>query len=298
MSKLTSQELDSSKLAASTTKSGLVQLNNTINSTSTTQAATANAVKTAYDLANHSHPYAATSHTHTASDLPTASTTVSGLVQLNNTINSTSTTQAATANAVKTAYDLANHTHPYLPTGSNGTTTGKLTVNRNATGSISTASALDQFEIVSSNSGSCSGISFHRSGIYAVNFGLDTDNKLKVGGWSMGTNSYEILHKGNESSINAGSVGGYTAAQLMSAGAPIKNIQRGAAVLANSSSLNVTISAVNLSKSFLNIVSWHVGSVAGSTRIYGRLASTTTISFDKTSSTDSGTAYWEVIEFN
>ena len=57
-------------------------------------------------------------HTHSANDitsgtiatarLPTASTSSPGIVQLNNTTNSTSTTQAATANAVKQAYDLAN----------------------------------------------------------------------------------------------------------------------------------------------------------------------------------------------
>ena len=49
---------------ASTTTKGHVQLNNTVTSTSTTQAATANAVKTAYDKGNHNHPYAPTSHTH------------------------------------------------------------------------------------------------------------------------------------------------------------------------------------------------------------------------------------------
>ncbi|EHQ92126.1 tail fiber protein [Desulfosporosinus youngiae] len=56
-------------------------------------------------------------HTHNASDinagtvaiarLPAASTSAAGISQLNNTMTSTSTTQAATANAVKTAYDLA-----------------------------------------------------------------------------------------------------------------------------------------------------------------------------------------------
>ena len=48
------------KNKASTTSEGVVKLNNTISSTSTTEAATANAVKTAYDKANHSHPYAST----------------------------------------------------------------------------------------------------------------------------------------------------------------------------------------------------------------------------------------------
>lgn len=41
------------------------------------------------------------------SQLHSASTSVAGIVQLNNDINSTSTTQAATANAVKQAYDKA-----------------------------------------------------------------------------------------------------------------------------------------------------------------------------------------------
>jgi hypothetical protein len=40
-------------------------------------------------------------------------------------------------------------------------------------------------------------ISFHRPGIYAVHFGLDTDNKLKVGGWTMGANAYAIYHENN-----------------------------------------------------------------------------------------------------
>ena len=42
-----------------------------------------------------------------ALNVNTASTSMAGIVQLNNTITSTSTTQAATANAVKTAYDKA-----------------------------------------------------------------------------------------------------------------------------------------------------------------------------------------------
>lgn len=48
------------------------------------------------------------------SALPTASTTTAGIVQLNDTVSSTSTALAATANAVKTAYDKANHSHPYV----------------------------------------------------------------------------------------------------------------------------------------------------------------------------------------
>lgn len=43
-------------------------------------------------------------------------------------------------------------------------------------------------------------IGLHRSGgSYAVLFGLDTDNRIKVGGWSMGNASYELHHDGNSS---------------------------------------------------------------------------------------------------
>lgn len=42
-------------------------------------------------------------------------TSAKGVVQLTDSTSSTSTTTAATPNSVKTAYDKANHSHPYLP---------------------------------------------------------------------------------------------------------------------------------------------------------------------------------------
>ena len=56
---------DKTKLDGIATGANKTVLNNTVNSTSTTEAATANAVKTAYDKANHSHPYSSSSHNHT-----------------------------------------------------------------------------------------------------------------------------------------------------------------------------------------------------------------------------------------
>ena len=80
---------------ATLTAKGLTQLSNATNSTSETLAATAKAVKTAYDAATRS-----------------ASTSQAGRVQLNDSTNSTSTTQAATPNAVKLAYDRASEALP------------------------------------------------------------------------------------------------------------------------------------------------------------------------------------------
>ncbi|TIW97780.1 hypothetical protein [Mesorhizobium sp.] len=42
---------------------------------------------------------------------------------------------------------------------------------------------------------------FHRAGAFAAYFGLDTDNKWKVGGWSMGAAAYEIVHMGNRATL-------------------------------------------------------------------------------------------------
>lgn len=56
--------------------------------------------------------------------LPASSTFATGIVQLNDNINSTSVTQAATANAVKKAYDKGNHSHPYISTSQKGAAGG------------------------------------------------------------------------------------------------------------------------------------------------------------------------------
>lgn len=46
-------------------------------------------------------------------------------------------------------------------------------------------------------------ITFLRDGAYGVHFGVDVDNKLKVGGWSMGGVAYEIAHGGNFAAITS-----------------------------------------------------------------------------------------------
>jgi len=41
--------------------------------------------------------------------------------------------------------------------------------------------------------GNASFLSFNRNGAFAANFGIDTDNTLKWGGWSLGANAYKLL---------------------------------------------------------------------------------------------------------
>ncbi|EGH1358808.1 tail fiber protein [Escherichia coli] len=133
-----------------TAQKGVVKLNSSTNSTSTTEAATPSAVKAAYDLANGK---AAGSHKHAWGDItgvPDGTTAQKGIVKLNSATNSTSTTEAATPGAVKAAYDLANgkaassHTHAWSQiTGvPDATTAQKGVVKLNsATNSTSTTEA-------------------------------------------------------------------------------------------------------------------------------------------------------------
>lgn len=97
---------------ASLTAKGFTQLSSATNSESEILAATPKAVKAVYDLAAGKAPV---SHTHPWSqitDVPAASLTVKGTVQLSSATNSTSETQAATPKAVKAVYDLANGKQP------------------------------------------------------------------------------------------------------------------------------------------------------------------------------------------
>ena len=102
---------------ASTTQKGIVKLNTSTNSTSTTEAATPSSVKAAYDLANgkYTKPQTGIPSSDLTSDVQATlnkvvdgTTTTKGIVQLTNSTSSTSTTTAATPSSVKTAYDLAN----------------------------------------------------------------------------------------------------------------------------------------------------------------------------------------------
>ncbi|MGZ3770394.1 MAG: tail fiber domain-containing protein [Bdellovibrio sp.] len=79
------------------------------------------------------------------------------------------------------------------------------------------------FQAQAQGSGGTAGaafMSFHRPGNFAAYFGIDTDNQFKVGGWSMGTNSYAIIHTGN---IGSQSVNYANSAGTLSSGATITN---------------------------------------------------------------------------
>jgi len=100
---------------ATTSAYGVTKLSSATNSTAENVAATPKAVKAAYDLAASKGSGTITEvkangtsiATSGVANIPAASTSAYGVTKLNSATNSTSTSEAATASAVKAAYDLA-----------------------------------------------------------------------------------------------------------------------------------------------------------------------------------------------
>jgi hypothetical protein len=105
-----------------------------------------------------------------------------------------------------TILDSSNYTS-YSPPYSGGTLTGTwyFVANRNTS---SDSPALQAY----SNNGSGAIMSFHRGGYYAVNFGLDSDNVIRIGGWSASTNRWQLDMSGN--GTYAGNVTAYSDERL------------------------------------------------------------------------------------
>lgn len=78
--------------------------------------------------------------------------------------------------------------------------------NSNISGSGSGSAALSVFNSTASSSTSAAMLRLARDGLFAANLGIDTDNKLKWGGESLGANAYELWHALNApASLSAGS---------------------------------------------------------------------------------------------
>jgi hypothetical protein len=118
-------------------------------------------------------------------------------------------------------------TYTYLPK-EGGFLTGRLSssagvITGNNTMAISNSS-LGELE-VRNNSNGAAMMAFHRQTDHAVYFGLDTDNVLKVGGWSMGNNAYKIWHQGNDgagSGLDADLLDGFNQSETASSNTIVK----------------------------------------------------------------------------
>lgn len=173
------------------TQKGVVKLNNTTNSTSSTEAATPSAVKAVYDLANGK---ASASHTHAweqITNIPDATLGKKGIVQLSSIVPSTSTTEAATPYSVKVAYDLANtkapasHAHPWnqitgIP---DGTLTQKGIVKlNNTTNSTSTTEAATPSAVKAAMDKANTALNNTTASISDVRLGAKFDQVMAKGG--------------------------------------------------------------------------------------------------------------------
>lgn len=139
---------------------------------------------------------------NTWQSLPAASTSATGIVQLSSAINSTSTTLAATASAVKSAYDLANskanasHTHSYLP----------------LSGGTLTSSSFGPLVIKRSGSTNAASITFSNDNGTLGSIGMTASANGGLVRWSNDTNSsYTVLDTGNyKNTVTPANIGAAT----------------------------------------------------------------------------------------
>jgi hypothetical protein len=103
---------------------------------------------------------------------------------------------AATSGSATTATTASNTNSISNALGNTHTWTG---AQNNFLGNGNTASTNNVGLVVYSNGGSSVGaqMSFHRSGQYAINMGLDSDNVFRIGGWSAGANRLQLDMSGN-----------------------------------------------------------------------------------------------------
>lgn len=143
------------------------------------------------------------------------------LIDLNSIISASRIDPAVTLDTEYIAADTAhiNATDPHLQyaTQARGdaryrqlntqTFTPTVKVIGTSTGNVATtdASQINQsgHEVQASNATSAAYLSFHRPGLYGVHFGLNTKNKLTIGGWSLGNNEYKVFHEGEAVLVKA-----------------------------------------------------------------------------------------------
>ena len=172
-----------------------------------------------YSLSGHTHSYATESYVDTAIDnviesAPGALATLNDLAAaINDDASYATTVTNALAGKLSTSGKAADSnlldgidSASFVRSDSADSCTQRLTFQANNThnwDTIATASGSQGgLEIYNNGAGNDSFMSFHSGGDFAIYFGLDADNnKLSVGGWSMGAVKYEIYHSGNKPSL-------------------------------------------------------------------------------------------------
>jgi hypothetical protein len=114
---------------------------------------------------------------------------------------------------------------------------------------------------VNGDAGNPAVMGFNRIGLYAINFGLDTDNILKVGGWSLGNNKYRVLlTDGDNTNITVGNI---TCPTLFTGG--VANNAKALTTRIVGSTDNLGVAVVNdATAGVKNIIYWVESGAAGS----------------------------------
>lgn len=88
----------------------------------------------------------------------------------------------------------------YVPANRAGDTLGRMTFAAGSTGGNgvgASSSGLGELEVRGNGVGAAM-VTFHRPNSFAAYLGVDVDNQLKFGGWSLGATAYTIWHAGND----------------------------------------------------------------------------------------------------
>ena len=177
---------------ASTSQEGIVQLSSSITSTSEEFAATSKAVNLAYKEAEQALNVANSKWTAVQ-----ASTTQEGIVRLNDTLNSNSSTEAATASAAKTLYNLVNNAISYA-----GTKWTAVNATENTAGIVKISDKLD----LQDGSVAASSTAITKVMAKITDVERSTTNPTTLGGKSANTENVKdtLVLRDNRGAIRAG----------------------------------------------------------------------------------------------
>lgn len=122
-----------------------------------------------------------------------------GLGSVDNTADANKPVSTAQAAAINARAGMAANTFTGTQQAPAFASTTRSTYTGSQPGGMATATAsLGALEVTANNSGAAAFIAFVRPGTgnAMAYFGIDTDNKLRFGGWSFGTSAYLMHHEG------------------------------------------------------------------------------------------------------
>ena len=121
-------------------------------------------------------------------------------------------------------YDVNNTAFYVNPNGTSNISAlvmnGLLTGRSSASTNVNTANDTGSFSVRGSST-TVASMSFHRTGTYAINMGLGTDNVFRIGGWSASSNCLQMDGSGNLTMLN--NVTAYSDARLKTDVVKIEN---------------------------------------------------------------------------